>query len=53
MVATRRAHLIGVDRQVGENFKVGIGYNFTGFSDDLTHVRQDNKGWFLNLTGYY
>ncbi len=49
----RRGWLMGLDRQIGENFKVGVGYNFTDFSDDLTDLRHDNKGWFLNLAGYY
>ncbi|WP_198032547.1 hypothetical protein [Aerolutibacter daejeonensis] len=49
----RQGALLGLDRQIGENFKVGLGYNFTDFSDDLTDLEYDNKGWFLNLTGYY
>ncbi|MCI4567004.1 hypothetical protein [Lysobacter sp. CFH 32150] len=49
----RRGWLVGVDRQLGDNFKVGLGYNFTDFSDDLTDLEYDNKGWFLNLAGYY
>ncbi len=49
----KQGWLVGVDRQVGQNFKLGVGYNFTDFSDDLTHLRYDNKGWFLNMTGYY
>jgi putative salt-induced outer membrane protein YdiY len=49
----RKGWLVGVDRQIGENFKVGVGYNFTDFSDDLTDLEYDNKGWFLNLAGYY
>ncbi|WP_368561633.1 hypothetical protein [Pseudoxanthomonas sp. UTMC 1351] len=50
---TRRGWLMGADRQMGENFKLGAGYNFTDFSDDLTDFSYDNRGWFLNLTGYY
>ena len=49
----KRGWLVGVDRQLGDNFRVGIGYNFTSFSDDLTDLRYDNKGWYLNLAGYY
>ena len=49
----KRGWLVGVDRQLGENFKVGVGYNFTDFSDDLTDLEYDNRGWFLNLSGYY
>jgi hypothetical protein len=49
----QKGFLAGIDREVGQNFKIGVGYNFTNFSDDLTHVKYDNKGWFLNMTGYY
>lgn len=49
----RQGGLMGLDRQLGENLRVGIGYNFTDFSDDLTHLKYDNKGWFLNLAGYF
>jgi len=50
---TRRGALVGVDRQVGEHFKVGVGYNFADFSDDLTDLEYDHKGFFLNLAGFY
>jgi hypothetical protein len=43
--------LVTVSRYVGEHFKVGVGYNFTDFSDDLTNLNYDAKGFFLNLTG--
>ncbi|RZA33386.1 MAG: hypothetical protein EOP92_21155 [Lysobacteraceae bacterium] len=49
----KRGWLVGVDRQISENFKIGVGYNFTEFSDDLTDLEYDNRGWFLNLAGYY
>ncbi len=49
----RKGFLIGADRQLARNFRVGIGYNFTDFSDDMTNLRYDNKGWFLNIAGYY
>lgn len=50
---TRDGWLVGVDRRIGDNFKVGLGYNFTSFSDDLTDLEYDHRGWFLNLAGYY
>ena len=43
--------LVTVSRYLGEHFKVGVGYNFTDFSDDLTDLNYDAKGFFLNLTG--
>ncbi|MDO9225556.1 MAG: hypothetical protein Q8M09_08550 [Pseudomonadota bacterium] len=32
-------------------FKLGAGYNFTDFSDDLTDVSYRSHGWFINLIG--
>ena len=49
----RHGWLVGVDRHVNENFRVGLGYNFTSFSDNLAELGYDHKGWFLNLTGTY
>lgn len=49
----RRGALVGVDRQVGEHFRIGAGYNFTDFSDDLTDLEYDHRGFFLNLAGFY
>jgi hypothetical protein len=31
--------------------KVGVGYNFTDFSDDLTDLGYDHRGVFLNIVG--
>ena len=50
---TRQGWLVGVDRDLGRNFRVGVGYNFTEFSDDLTDFDYDHKGWFLNVIGTY
>jgi hypothetical protein len=30
---------------------MGLGYNFTDFSDDLTQLNFVHQGLFLNLTG--
>jgi hypothetical protein len=49
----RHGWLVGVDRHVNENFRIGLGYNFTSFSDNLADLDYDHKGWFLNLTGTY
>ncbi|CAN5335239.1 hypothetical protein BH11PSE14_BH11PSE14_13590 [soil metagenome] len=51
--SSRSGWLVGVDRHVSENFRVGLGYNFTSFSDDLAVLDYDHKGWFLNVTGTY
>ncbi|WP_250064169.1 hypothetical protein [Stenotrophomonas mori] len=49
----RSGFLVGVDRDLNAHFRIGAGYNFTRFSDDLTNFDYDHKGWFLNLTGTY
>ncbi len=41
--------LAAVYRHVNENIKVGVGYNFGSFSDDLTDLVQDDQGAFVNL----
>ncbi|MBN8801712.1 MAG: hypothetical protein J0H05_08580 [Stenotrophomonas acidaminiphila] len=50
---TRQGFLVGVDRDLSGNFRIGAGYNFTEFSDDLTDFDYDHKGWFVNLSGRY
>ena len=49
--STRHGALVGVYRHVGDHFKVGAGYNFTNFSDDLKDAEYDNHGWFVDLIG--
>lgn len=51
--SSRQGWLAGVDRRLSENFRVGVGYNFTDFSNDLTQQDYDHKGWFLNFVGTY
>ncbi|MGC3964665.1 MAG: OmpA family protein [Rhodocyclaceae bacterium] len=38
---------------VSENAKVGVGYNFTDYSDDLTDMSYRSRGWFLNILGKF
>ena len=38
-------------RYLGEHFKIGVGYNFTDYSDDLTDLSFDRHGLFFNLIG--
>jgi hypothetical protein len=47
----RRGALAAIYRYIGKNLKVGVGYNFTDFSDDLTDLSYDHKGVFLNIVG--
>lgn len=43
--------VVGISRHVGRNLKVGVGYNFGRFSDDLRDLTYDDQGVFLNVTG--
>ena len=36
---------------MGEHLKLGVGYNFTDFSDDLTDLSYDHQGAFFNVVG--
>ena len=45
--------LLGLYRHVGDNTKIGVGYNFSEFSDDLTDFDNDSDGFFLNLVGKF
>ena len=47
----RAGTLLGLYRHIGENLKVGVGYNFTDFSDDLTDLSYDSQGVFFNFVG--
>jgi hypothetical protein len=44
----RSGFLVGVYRHVAEHVKIGVGYNFTNYSDNLTDLSYRSKGWFLN-----
>ena len=41
--------LAAIYRYLGKNLKVGAGYNFTNFSDDLTDLKYNHKGVFFNF----
>jgi hypothetical protein len=49
----RSGALLSFYRYLGEHFKVGVGYNFTDFSDDLTDLSYDHHGFFVNLVGTF
>ena len=48
---SRSGLLTTVSRYFGDHMKIGLGYNFTDFSDDLTDLSYDHQGVFLNVTG--
>lgn len=45
--------LASIWRHVGDNGKLGVGYSFADFSDDLTELDYDYQGWFVNLVGKF
>jgi hypothetical protein len=49
----RSGALAAIYRQVGNNIKAGIGYNFSDFSDDLTQLDYRHRGVFINLVGMF
>ncbi len=49
----RTGFLVGIDREIKRNFKLGVGYNFTDFSDDLTNLDYEFKGIYINAVGKY
>jgi hypothetical protein len=48
---SRSGILVALYRHLGDHFKLGVGYNFTDFSDDLTQMDYDHQGLFINLIG--
>ena len=54
-VATANDHkdgwLAAIYRKVGSNAKVGVGYNWTDYNDDLTRLNYNSHGWFVNIVG--
>jgi len=47
----RSGFLVGIYRHFGKHLKLGAGYNFTDFSDDLTDLSFDSQGVFINIVG--
>ena len=50
---TQQGALLGVYRSFGNNFKAGVGYNFSGINDDLREKTENKKGWFVNFIGKF
>ncbi len=51
--STNYGALAAVYRHLGESFKVGVGYNFGKFSDDLADLTHDDHGVFVNAVGKF
>jgi hypothetical protein len=47
----RSGILLGIFRHLGNHIKVGVGYNFSDFSDDLTQLDYRHEGLFINVVG--
>ncbi len=50
---TQYGVVAGVYRHVGDNLKIGVGYNFGRFSDDVSDLTLDDSGVFLNVVGKF
>lgn len=49
----RLGALAGAYRHIGDNVKVGVGYSWSDFSDDLTDQSYSSHGPFLNILGRF
>jgi flagellar motor protein MotB len=49
----RTGMLIGAYHHLGNNLKIGGGYNFADFSDDLTNMDYTTQGLFINIIGKF
>jgi flagellar motor protein MotB len=50
---SRTGALVALYRHFGTHLKLGAGYNFSDFSDDLTQLDYRHQGFFINLIGKY
>lgn len=51
--ASEAGALAAIYRHFGDNAKIGLGYNFSSFSDDLTDLTLDDRGVFINLVAKF
>lgn len=50
---SRRGALVAAYRHLSNNIKLGAGWNFTDFSDDLTNLSYTHHGAFVNLVAKF
>ncbi len=50
---SRSGALAALYRHFGQHAKVGAGFNFSDFSDDLTDLDYNNRGFFINIIGKF
>lgn len=46
----KQGTLVELSRYFGNYLKIGVGYNFTDFTDDLAHEDYSTYGWFIKAT---
>jgi hypothetical protein len=51
--STRTGAFAAIYRHFGDNLKLGVGYNFADFSDDLSDVTFNDEGLFVNVIGKF
>ncbi len=49
----KQGALLEISRQIGPYAELGLGYNFTDFNDDLTHLDYTSHGPFIRVTGKF
>jgi outer membrane protein OmpA-like peptidoglycan-associated protein len=49
----REGALAALYRHIGKHLKLGVGYNFTDFSDDLTDLSYRSEGPFINVVSKF
>ena len=49
----RNGIVAGLYRRLNRSMTLGLGYNFTGISDDLRGLNESSHGWFLNAIGSF
>lgn len=50
---SKAGFLTAVYRHINNNIKIGIGFNFTDYSDDLTDQSYRSRGMFINMIGKF
>src|SRR4030095_9786090 len=50
---SRAGALAALYRHLSNNIKLGLGWNFTDFSDDLTNLSYTHQGAFINLVAKF
>ncbi len=50
---TETGYLVEIDRHVGNNLKVGLGYEFGNVSSDIGDINYTAQGIFVNLTAKF